>query len=98
LATAALKPGDMNVAPGQDDLDNSMALAIDNELDRLMQADGLPGLSSDMSDRIVRDRRRLFVAIARGVIMHIKANADAVTITTAADGDLHPTIDTVGVS
>ncbi len=61
---------------------NSMAAEIENQLDALMTNDGLPQLSTDVNDQTVRDRRRLFVAIARGVVLHLVANKDAFVITT----------------
>ncbi len=53
-----------------DDLANSIALAIEQELNTLLLADGLPMLSSGAEDA-VRDRRRLFCAIGRGVVRHL---------------------------
>jgi hypothetical protein len=47
-----------------------------------MTNDGLPPLSMDASDRSVRDRRRLFVAIARGVVRHLAENPDAFVLAT----------------
>ena len=61
---------------------NSMAEEIENQLNQLMTNDGLPPLSMDLSDQAVRDRRRLFVAIARGVVLHLAANEDAFVIST----------------
>ena len=49
-----------------------MADAIENELNTLMTSDGLPPLNMDASDPTVRDRRRFFVAIARGVVAHLE--------------------------
>ena len=46
-----------------------------------MTDDGLPPLSMDASDQSVRDRRRLFVAIARGVVKHLADNPGAFAIT-----------------
>jgi hypothetical protein len=61
---------------------NSMAAEIETQLDALMQNDGLPPLVTDPSDQTVRDRRRLIVAIARGVVLYLAANKDAFVITT----------------
>ena len=58
-----LKPGSLS------QFANSMAAEIENELNTLMTADGLPPMNMDASDQTVRDRRRLFVAIARGVVV-----------------------------
>lgn len=59
---------------------NSMAEAIEQELDALMAADNLPSLDTDASKKDVRDRRRLFVAIARGVVRHLDANRGAIKV------------------
>jgi len=61
---------------------NSMAAKIENQLDSLMQEDGLPPLVTDPTDRTVRDRRRLFVAIARGVVLHLRDHPGAFIIQT----------------
>jgi hypothetical protein len=53
-----------------DDLANSIALAIEQELNLLLAADGLPTLSMG-TEEAVRDRRRLFCAIGRGVVRHL---------------------------
>jgi hypothetical protein len=53
-----------------DDLANSIALAIEEELNALLRADGLPALSGGTEEQ-VRDRRRLFCAIGRGVVRHL---------------------------
>lgn len=63
----AIKTGDLG-APGQ--FTGSMAEQIETELNRLLTNDGLPALPSDDSQE-TRDRRRLFVAIARGVVRHL---------------------------
>jgi len=67
-----LKPGAMG-SPDDDTTPDvftgSMASAIEEEFNKLLQAEGLPTLPLDNS-RESRDRRRLFVAIARGVLRH----------------------------
>jgi hypothetical protein len=68
-----LKPGSL------DDFAFSMAAAIENELNLSLLADGLPGLPMDAS-RETRDRRRLFVAIARGVVRHLRDNEGSFVI------------------
>lgn len=80
----ALVPGNLNPGNGTDYslFVNSMAAEIENQLSLLMTNDGLPPLSMDLSDQSVRDRRRLFVAIARGVVLHLAANEDAFVIGT----------------
>jgi hypothetical protein len=76
--------------------DGSMADFVDRELDRLMQLDGLTGLSFDTNDRDVRARRRLFVAIARGVLVYLHQNADAVDVPILGNVTVHPTINVTG--
>jgi hypothetical protein len=62
--------------------ENSMAAAIERQLNRLL-VDPLPFEDSPEA----QDRRRMFAAIARGVIEHLAANPDALKIDmTAAPG------------
>lgn len=69
-----LKPGSLaNFA-------NSMAAEIESELDAMMIADGLPPMSMDESEQSVRDRRRFFIAIARGVVRHIEQRKAAIQV------------------
>jgi hypothetical protein len=86
--TDALKPGNMD----GDDLTGSIAEAIDLEYHRLLLAAGLPGLTFDMTDHTVRDRRRLFVAIARGIVIHLKAHGAAITVAVPEPGTLPATV------
>lgn len=75
-----------------DNLSDSIALAIEEELDALLRADGLPGLSMG-SEEAVRDRRRLFCAIGRGVVRHLVDRREAFAIdvdTSANDVYRHP--------
>jgi hypothetical protein len=79
----------------QDDysgLDDSMALAIEEELNALMLLDELPPLETDPGDPSVRDRRRLFVAIARGVVRHLRDNKDSIDILLSDGATVHPTV------
>lgn len=77
-----LKPGGMG-SPGSggtpSDFANSMAATIESELNKLLQAEGLPMLALDNSAE-TRDRRRLFVAIARGVLRHLDERHTAITV------------------
>ena len=51
---------------------DSMADEMDKALNALLTTDGLPDAATmDPNDQEVRDRRRLFVAIARGVVDHL---------------------------
>jgi hypothetical protein len=70
----ALKPGSLTA------FSNSMAEDIEIELDLLMQAAGAPPMNKDASDQSVRDRRRFLVAIARGVVRHIRNNKSAIKV------------------
>ena len=84
----ALKPGNLTLSTNPNDpafLD-SMASEIESELNTLMISDELPPLSMDASDSTVRDRRRLFVAIARGVVAHLAQNPDAFVLATNSVG------------
>lgn len=67
----AIKPGSLG------NFGNSMAAEIEAQLHAMLIADGLPGLPGlpgepAGSAQDLRDRRRLFVAIARGVVKHLK--------------------------
>jgi hypothetical protein len=64
--------------------ENSMGAAIERQLNNLL-AQPLPTDDTDEA----RDRRRMFAAIARGVIEHLAANPDAlkIEITSAPGGD-----------
>ena len=57
----------------------SMADAIEVALNQLLADEGKPTLPTDDTEE-VRDRRILFVAIARGIINHLVDNEDAFTI------------------
>jgi hypothetical protein len=75
-----------------DDLSDSIALAIEQELNALLLADGLPALSTG-SEEAVRDRRRLFCAIGRGVVRHLVDRREAFEIdvdTSSNDVYRHP--------
>jgi hypothetical protein len=79
-----LKAGNLTASTNVNDpaFLNSMAQEIESQLNTLMTNDGLPPLSMDASDQSVRDRRRLIVAIARGVVKHLADNPGAFAITT----------------
>jgi hypothetical protein len=72
--------GSPDVAGTPGEFANSMAAAIESELNSLLQDEGLPMLPLDNS-RETRDRRRLFVAIARGVLRHLDERRTAITVT-----------------
>ena len=71
-----LKPGGMTQAT----FSGSMAEAIEQALNALLVAEGKPALpTSDTQE--TWDRRRFFVAIARGVVDHLNANEGAFVVT-----------------
>ncbi|SHF99685.1 hypothetical protein SAMN02745157_3307 [Kaistia soli DSM 19436] len=87
----AIKPGTL------DDFSASMAEAIEQSLNTSLIADGLPGLPmEDTPER--RDRRRLFVAIARGVIGHLKAQQASMVVHYDDDGVSRTTSVTLGTT
>lgn len=79
MADVLLKPGSL-LPPLEETWhgwDGSMAAMMEEELNALLALDTQPLLSDDVTDRAVRDRRRLFVAIARGVARHLHAQRGA---------------------
>jgi hypothetical protein len=96
-----LKPGHFRTRePDETNFDyagfaNSMAEKMEEEMDILLDMDGLPALKDSPSDAEVRDRRRLFVAIARGVVIHLRENEDAITVPHTGDPVLKVEIDTL---
>lgn len=95
-----IKPGNLKLPPLEDygDFANSMAKAIEDELNNLLILDGLPALpTSPITDREIRDRRRLFVAIARGVVRHLRDHNDAIDVLRTDGTIVHPTIHTEGL-
>lgn len=76
MAVADLKPG----GPDAADFAGSMAEAIEKSLNALLIHDGKDPLPTTETPE-TRDRRRLFIAIATGVIDHLQANADAFEVT-----------------
>ena len=98
----AIRPGNFSVV--QTDYSafaNSMAEEMENQLNVLLALDGLPTLPNDAADREVRDRRRLFVAIARAVVKHLNDNRDAIDL-VVPDGlggtvTVNPTFEIAGL-
>lgn len=70
----------------------SMAEMIEQELNELLELDGLPHLTDDPDDREVRDRRRFFIAISRGIVRHLVARNHAFVIDLGLAGSVNPTI------
>jgi hypothetical protein len=89
-----LKPGAMGspldgTTPAE--FANSMAAAMEAELNKLLQADGLPQLTVNDNSRETRDRRRLFVAIARGVVRHLDEQHEAIKVQRTDSTHASPT-------
>ena len=66
---------------------SDMALRMDRMLDELLRADGKPGLPK-IPEEQVRDRTRLFEAIAAGVIQHLRAHPEAFVLEAKSTGSL----------
>jgi hypothetical protein len=90
LKPGAMGPPDWPVTPPE--FADSMAAAIEAEFNGLLQEDGLPLLPMDNS-RETRDRRRLFVAIARGVLRHLDERRTAITVEREDGTDVSPAFD-----
>jgi hypothetical protein len=85
----SIKPGDLTTSA---DFAGSMAQEIELELNRLLTNDGLPALPLDDTPE-TRDRRRLFVAIARGVVRHMVENRTAITVALGGGTTVSPEFD-----
>lgn len=70
----------------------SMAARIEHELNELLALDDLPPLPNG-DDRETRDRRRLLVAIARGIVLHLNDRRASITIEQADGGITNPEFD-----
>jgi hypothetical protein len=97
-----LKPGALPVDLGGGVFDSapyngSMAAQIESELNLLLTADGLLALPLDNAQE-TRDRRRLFVAIARGVVRHLRDQQAAIDVkVTVVPSTVHPVLNTTGL-
>jgi hypothetical protein len=70
------------------DFADSMAREIEKAFGQARQEAGLPPLPlADTPDR--RERRTLFIAIARGVINHLKQNENAFQLNTTGGAHTH---------
>ena len=96
----AIKPGNLGSKvdpfPIPTAFANSMAAAIEAELNALLIADGLPALDIDNTPES-RDRRRLFAAIARGVVRHLQDNLDAIKVQRLDASQVSPTMTVEGL-
>jgi hypothetical protein len=91
-----LRPGSFKHPPELEDWTGwtgSMAETIEQQFNTLLTLDGLPPLPTDVTDREVRDRRRFFLAVARGVALHLAAREEAFSITVPPHDPEHPEIE-----
>jgi len=81
---SAIKPGAMgskanpNVVPPE--FTNSMAEAMENAFNDLLTNDGMKAFTVTNNSQESRDRRRLFVAIALGMVRYLSNNSDGFKI------------------
>jgi hypothetical protein len=83
-----IKPGRMgspDLATTPPVFADSMAAHIEAAFNTLLAEENLPRMPDDNSKES-RDRRRLFVAIARGVVRHLDEHRTAITVTVADGG------------
>jgi len=78
----SLRPGGMGTAGDQPDrmpadFAGSMAMAIEDALNEILQQDNIQGFAQNTNASDARDRRRLLVAIAQGVVRHLAHHAGA---------------------
>jgi hypothetical protein len=93
---AAIKPGNFSSNPADvSGFVDSMADAMDRELNALLVMDGLKALSTSNSDREVRARRRMFIAIARGVVGHLATRPEAFGLTLPGSGSVTVRLDDI---
>lgn len=83
-----LRPGKMgsvsdpaNAKPP--DFANSMADAMETALRALLVGEGMSGFDLNTNSKEARDRRLIFVAIAQGVVRHLKDHGGALTVVDA---------------
>ncbi len=62
---------------------NSLALEMEEALNDILVAEGREPIDTNNNDRETRDRRILFLAIAQGIVRHMKANQSAFRIRRA---------------
>lgn len=80
-----LDPGNMLDTSGPDqvptDFESTMASAIENAFWQLLSQDGMNTFETNTNSNAARDRRRLLIAIAQGVVSHLVGNAAAFKVT-----------------
>jgi hypothetical protein len=72
----------------------SMAAAMEQAFNNLLQAEGMKTFDVNTNSTEARDRRRLFVAIAQGIVRHLKDNAKALEIFESQN---HPTGESISL-
>ena len=82
-----IRPGNMGKASERQDAKpkdfaNSMADAMDTAFRNLLLAESMNGFDLDTNSQEARDRRRFFVAIAQGVVRHLKDHGNALLVVT----------------
>jgi hypothetical protein len=81
---AAIKPGGMgskadpNTKPPE--FAGSMAEAMENAFNAALSGDGMKTFKVDTNSSEARDRRRIFVAVATGMVQYLKHNMGALEI------------------
>jgi hypothetical protein len=75
------------------DFVSSMADAMDTAFHELLSAEPMGTFETDTNTKEARDRRRLFVAIAQGIVRHLKDNAGALLIKDASNNVVNIHID-----
>jgi hypothetical protein len=99
---ANLDPGQQAGNIGLDgkptDFSSSMAEAIEDALWTLLGNDGMNQFDRNTNSNDARDRRRVLIAIAQGVVRHLVDNAGAFTITgtDSSGGDITASISITG--
>lgn len=97
-----LKPGALPFDLGGGVFDDapytgSLAAQIEDELNLLLTADGLQPVPLDNTQES-RDRRRLFVAIARGIVRHLRDQQAAIDVKVSAlPSTVHPVLNVAGL-
>jgi hypothetical protein len=93
---SALKPGGMGpkgASAKPADFAGSMADAMETALNTMLANDGINKFEVNTNSQEARDRRRMFVAIAQGIVRHLKDNADALWIENTLNVKLPDHID-----
>jgi hypothetical protein len=94
----AIKPGAMGSkldAATPAEFAGSVAEAMENALNDALSVDGIKTFAVNTNAQDARDRRRMFVAIAEGLVKYLKHNTDAFQIHDSAN---KPTGDSIVIS